>query len=194
MKGTEKKTNGKRKVSDLRGKLRQKNKDGSYYYRLTIANGQRKEFALKTADFEEACKKFSDDDSKTNGGYIVNPVTSGYAISLQDMRELENYNGFQEFKNLAFVVNKLKEGVVSDPMPMTTTENKDAFRLVMVKKVIPSHKANLTDDYSLIQSWALNQKNQETISAWIKNKAKKAFIRIDEDFADCDFQFEWVKK
>lgn len=144
--------------------------------------------------FEEACKKFSDDDSKTNGGYIVNPISSGYAISLQDIQELENYNGFQEFKNLAFVVNKLQEGVVSEPLPMTTTENKDAFRLVMVKKVIPSHKANLTDDYALIQSWALNKKNQDVISAWIRNKAKKAFIRIDEDFADCDFQFDWVKK
>jgi peptidyl-prolyl cis-trans isomerase SurA len=143
--------------------------------------------------FEEACKKFSDDDSKTNGGYIVNPM-GGYAISVQDIQELENYNGFQEFKNLAFVINKLEPGVVSDPLPMTTADNKDAFRLVMVKKAIPAHKANLTDDYALIQSWALNKKNQEVISAWIRNKAKKAFIRIDEDFADCDFQFEWVKK
>ena len=144
--------------------------------------------------FEEACKKFSDDDSKTNGGYIVNPIAGGYAISVQEIQELENYNGFQEFKNLAFVINRLGEGVVSDPLPMTTNDNKDAFRLIMVKKVVPSHKANLTDDYAMIQGWALNQKNQEVISAWIRNKAKKAFIRIDDDFADCDFQFEWAKK
>lgn len=144
--------------------------------------------------FEEACKAFSDDDSKVSGGYIVNPIEGGYGISLQEIQELENYNGFQEFKNLAFVINKLQPGVVSAPMPMTTADNKDAFRLVMVKKVVPSHQANLEDDYSMIQGWALNHKNQEVISAWIKNKAKKAFIRIDEDFADCDFQFEWVKK
>ena len=42
MKGVVKKINGKRKVSDLRGNLRQKAKGGSYYYRLTIANGQRR--------------------------------------------------------------------------------------------------------------------------------------------------------
>ena len=144
--------------------------------------------------FEEACKVFSDDDSKINGGFIGNPIEGGYGISLQEIQELENYNGFQEFKNLAFVINKLEPGVVSDPLPMVTTDNKDAFRLVMVKKVIPAHQANLEDDYALIQSWALNKKNQEVISAWIKNKAKKAFIRIDEDFSDCDFQFEWVKK
>lgn len=143
--------------------------------------------------FEEACKRFSDDDSKTNGGYILNPIAGGYPISLQEIQELENY-GFQEFKNLAFVINRLGEGVVSDPLPMVTSDNKDAFRLVMVKKVVPAHKANLTDDYSLIQGWAMNKKNQEVISAWIRNKAKKAFIRIDEDFVDCDFQFEWEKK
>ncbi|MBQ3709334.1 MAG: peptidylprolyl isomerase [Bacteroidales bacterium] len=143
--------------------------------------------------FEEACLKFSDDDSKTNGGYISNPM-GGNKISLQDIRELEQYNGFGEFKNLAFVVSRLEEGKVSDPLPMTTNDNKDAFRLVMVKKKIPAHKANLNDDYALIQSWALNQKNQEVTSEWIRNKVKKAFIRIDEDYCDCDFQFEWQKK
>lgn len=143
--------------------------------------------------FEEACKAFSDEDSKTNGGYIVNPAAGGYAITAQDIKMLEQY-GFSEFNNLAFVISRLEPGMVSDPLPMSTSDNKDAFRLVMVKKVVPSHEANLTDDYALIQGWALNKKNQDVISAWIRNKAKKAFIRVDEDFADCDFQFEWVKK
>ena len=140
--------------------------------------------------FEEACLKFSDDDSKTNGGYIGSPM-GGNRISLQDIQMLENYPSFGEFKNLAFVVSKLPLETVSDPLPMTTNDNKDAFRLVMVKNKIPAHKANLNDDYALIQSWALNQKNQEVVSAWIRNKAKKAFVRIDEDYRDCDFQFEW---
>lgn len=144
--------------------------------------------------FEEACKKFSDDDSKTNGGYIVNPMAGGYRIGVQDIQELEEYPGFAEFKNLAFVIGKLNEGVVSDPLPMTTSDNKDAFRLVMVKKKFDAHKANLEDDYWRIQTWALNQKNQEVIRDWIKDKAKKAFIRVDEDFVDCDFQFEWQRK
>ena len=41
-------------MKKLQGKLRQKAKGGNYYYRLTIANGIRKEFALKTADETEA--------------------------------------------------------------------------------------------------------------------------------------------
>lgn len=142
--------------------------------------------------FEEACKAFSDDESKTNGGNIVNPAYGGNRIALQDMQDFENY--FPEFKNLAFVVSRLKVGEVSDPVPMTTSESKDAFRLIMVKKKVEPHKANLTDDYWRVQTWALNDKNQKAIRQWIKNKAPKAFIRVDKDFADCGFQFEWSLK
>jgi len=144
--------------------------------------------------FEEACKKFSDDDSKTNGGYLVNPIGGGYRINIQEMQELGEYPSFGEFKNLAFVVGKLDVGVVSSPLPMTTNEGKDAFRLVMVKRKIDAHKANLEEDYSRIQTWALNDKNQTVIKNWIRAKAKKAFVRIDEDFADCNFQFDWQGK
>ncbi len=140
--------------------------------------------------FEEACKKFSDDDSKTNGGYISSPM-GGHRLGLQDIQELSEYPGFAEFKNLAFVISKLDVGKVSDPLPMMTNDNKDAFRLVMVKKKIDAHKANLEDDYWRIQTWALNHKNQTVIMDWIREKAKKAFIRIDEDYNGCDFQFNW---
>ena len=55
------KTNGvrrsRKRLKQLRGKLRQKDKDGPYYYRLMVADGVRKEFSLKTSDFEEACRK-----------------------------------------------------------------------------------------------------------------------------------------
>ena len=133
--------------------------------------------------------KFSDDDSKTNGGYITNPAVGGNRLGADDIHEMGEY--FPEFKNLSFVISKLEVGVVSDPVPMTTNDNQDAFRLVMVKNKIPAHKANLTDDYWRIQSWALNQKNQTVIQRWIKEKKKKAYIRIDDDYADCDFQFDW---
>ena len=139
--------------------------------------------------FEEACKKFSDDDAKTNGGCIVNPAYGGNRIGMQDLPELEAY--FPELKNLSFVISRLEEGEVSDPLPMTTSDNNDAFRLVMVKKKIPAHKVNLKDDYWRVQNWALNEKNQAVLRDWIKDKAKKAFIRIDEDYAGCDFQFDW---
>ena len=50
-------------MSQLRGKLRQKVKNGPYYYRLMVSNGVRKEFSLKTCDFEEACRKAAELDA-----------------------------------------------------------------------------------------------------------------------------------
>ncbi|MBE6391467.1 MAG: hypothetical protein E7042_04610 [Lentisphaerae bacterium] len=52
-----------KRMKELRGKLRKKTKGGNYYYRLTITNGIRKEFALKTANEEEAIQKAADLDA-----------------------------------------------------------------------------------------------------------------------------------
>ncbi len=139
--------------------------------------------------FEEACKKFSDDDSKSNGGYLTNAVSGGNWLSLQDLQELEG--SYPEYKNLAFVISRLNVGEVSDPLPMTTNENNDAFRLVMVKRKTEAHQANLKDDYSLIQNWALGQKRQEAIGKWVKDKAAKAYIRLDENYKNNDFYYDW---
>ena len=139
--------------------------------------------------FEEACKKYSDDDSKNNGGYLSNAATGGNWLSLQDMKELEEY--YPEYKNLDFVISRLEVGVVSDPVPMTTNENNDAFRLVMVKRKTEAHQANLKEDYSLIQNWALSQKRQQAIGKWVSNKAAKAYIRLDEAYKDYGFYYDW---
>ena len=50
-------------MKELRGKLRQKQKGGPYYYRLTVANGLRKEFALKTSVEAEAIQRATDIDA-----------------------------------------------------------------------------------------------------------------------------------
>ena len=50
-------------MKKLQGKLRQKNSKGNYYYRLTVANGIRKEFALKTTDETEAIQRAEELDS-----------------------------------------------------------------------------------------------------------------------------------
>ena len=139
--------------------------------------------------FEEACKKYSDEDSKNNGGYLTNAATGGNWLSLQDMQGLEQE--YPEYKNLAFVVSRLDVGEISDPVPMNTNENNDAFRLIMVKDKTEAHQANLKEDYNLIQSWALAQKRQEAIGKWVSNKAAKAYIRLDDAYKDSEFYYDW---
>jgi len=58
-------TNDNRKTRriELRGQLRQRTTNGVYSYRLTVANGTRKEFFLRTSNYDEAVRKASDLDS-----------------------------------------------------------------------------------------------------------------------------------
>lgn len=130
--------------------------------------------------FDEAVRKFSDEKDRISGGILVNPNTGS---TLFDASELD--------QQVSFTVNKMKVGELSEPVPMKTTENKDAYRLLYLKRKTSPHKANLKDDYTLIRDLAMQQKREEIINKWIANKSQKAYIRVIDDFKDCDFMFDW---
>ena len=64
-----------KRMKELRGKLRKKAKGGNYYYRLTITNSVRKEFALKTTDEAEAIQSASPQVTSPGVSFIL-PVGS----------------------------------------------------------------------------------------------------------------------
>lgn len=130
--------------------------------------------------FEEAVRSFSDEKDRINGGILVNPVTGG---TLFDASELD--------QQVSVVVNKMKVGEMSVPVPMKTSDNKDACRLIYLNKKTEPHKANLKDDYTLLRDMAIQKKRAEIINKWIANKSSKAYIKVCDDFRDCDFRFEW---
>ena len=130
--------------------------------------------------FDEAVRKFSDEKDKTSGGVLVNPKDGS---TLFDASELD--------QQVSVTVNRMKVGDISSPVPMKTSDNKDAYRILYLKKKTEPHKANLKDDYSLIREWAMQQKREEAINKWIANKSQKAYIKVIDDFRDCDFMFDW---
>ncbi len=130
--------------------------------------------------FDEAVRRFSDEKDRINGGILVNPMTGG---TLFDASELD--------QQVSVVVNKMKVGDMSAPVPMKTSDNKDACRLIYLKKKTEPHKANLKDDYTVIRDLAMQKKREEIISKWIENKSGKAYIKVCDEFKDCDFKFGW---
>lgn len=130
--------------------------------------------------FDEAVVKFSDEDDKVNGGYLVNSNTGSTLFSAEDLDQ-----------QVSVVVNRLQVGEVSNPVPMKTKNDKDAYRLLIIKRKTTPHKANLKDDYALIQQWTMQKLRQEAINKWIETKSKKAYVKISDDYCDCDFQFDW---
>ena len=130
--------------------------------------------------FDDAVRKFSDEKDRMSGGLLVNPVTGG---TLFDASELD--------QQVSVTVNRMKVGDISAPVPMKTSDNKDAYRLLYLKRKTAPHKANLKDDYTLIRDWAMQQKREEVINKWIENNSKKAYIKVIDDFRECDFMFDW---
>lgn len=130
--------------------------------------------------FDEAVRKFSDENDKISGGILVNPNTGS---TLFDASELD--------QQVSFTINRMQVGELSEPVPMKTDDNKDAYRLLYLKRKTVPHKANLKDDYTLIRDWAMQQKREEIINKWIANNSQKAYIKVIDDFKDCDFMFDW---
>jgi len=130
--------------------------------------------------FENAALKNSDDPGKSGGGYIINPYTG---TTWFEMDQLE--------PQLSFVINKLDVGQISTPVPTQTEEGEEAFRLVKLKARTEPHRANLTDDYSLITDWALMKKKEEKIIEWVNKNVENAYIMIIDDYKNCEFDFNW---
>jgi peptidyl-prolyl cis-trans isomerase SurA len=140
-----------------------------------------REIRLGTLSFDDAAARFSDDaDSKNNGGIMVNPASGSTFFEISQMDQ-----------SLFFVVDKLKEGEISEPVLVRSGEKKEAYRIVMLRSRTKPHVANLDDDYQKIMSAAENEKREKRVQDWISRKRKSFYVRIDPMFQDCDFVNDW---
>ena len=132
--------------------------------------------------FDEAVLQYSDGENKNNGGLLINPMTGTTGFEVSDLDP-----------QVSFVIDKLKVGEISKPALMETEDGKQAYRLLYLKKRTLPHRANMREDYDKIQSWALENKRAEAFQEWIAKKAAKTYIRINDKFRQCDFEFGWFE-
>jgi len=132
--------------------------------------------------FEEAAEKYSDDENgKTSGGLMINPQSG---TSNFEVEELD--------PNSFFVIDKLKVGEVSTPTKLPTQDGKQVYKLIKLKSRSTPHVANLREDYQRISNIALQLKQNKAINDWITKKRKNVYVKIDEEFATCQFKHVWV--
>ena len=63
-----------------------------------------------------------------------------------------------------------------------------------MRKRIDGHKATVTDDFQVLKEVVLNKRRSEAIHEWVVNKIKNTYVRLNENYRDCDFEFEgWVR-
>ncbi|MCH7827897.1 MAG: peptidylprolyl isomerase, partial [Bacteroidetes bacterium] len=89
-----------------------------------------------TMTFDEAAEKFSDDEeTRMNGGKLINPQTGSTKFEPSQMDPM-----------LLFTIDKMKLGQVSEPVLMRMADGKEAYRLVKLIKRTDPHCASLKQD------------------------------------------------
>ena len=134
-----------------------------------------------TLSFEQLAIKYSEEESKNNGGKIVNPQTGSSSFVLDEL----------EF-SVSSTINGLKENDHSKPTVFMSIDGRKGCRIIYVDRIIEEHKANLKVDYDRIQTVALQEIKANAINEWKKDKIKNTYIDIKDDF-DCVWNDNWKK-
>ena len=62
-----------------------------------------------------------------------------------------------------------------------------------LKSRIPGHKATITEDYQRLKSVVLEKLQNEKIQKWIAEKQKTTYVRINDKWKNCDFEYPgWI--
>lgn len=137
--------------------------------------------------FEQAASFLSDDkDTRNNNGLMANTTESGRTSKFQ-LRNLPS--------EIARVVDTLKVGEVSAPFQMINEKNGKLVCVVAkLKSRVEMHRATITEDFQTMKNIVLAKRKEEFIKDWIKDKTKNTYIRINDRYKNCNFEYQgWVK-
>ncbi len=135
--------------------------------------------------FEEAATRFSmDKDSRNNGGVVLNPNDGSVRMQLSDIPA-----------EIAKAIQGLEVGQFSKPFQMVDEKRgKETWRIVKLKARHEPHRANMQDDYSLLQNLMEERKKKDVLDQWIKDHQRDIYVNISPEWRDCKFQYAgWLK-
>ncbi len=134
--------------------------------------------------FAEVALEISDEiETKFEGGKLINPETQDFNFELTKM-DPELYSQ----------IEKLKDGDVSIVLRDEDRLNPVKFKILTVTDRIDEHEANFATDYIKIQALALQNKKLKEIEKWQNTKIDDTYIKIANEYKDCEFYSNWLKK
>ena len=136
--------------------------------------------------FDEAVALLSDDkDTRNNRGLMSNNSEAG-RTSRFEMKDLPT--------EVARQVEQLSVDQVSEPFTMVNSRGKTVCAIVKLKSRTPAHRANIQEDFQVLSTVVLNKRREDTVREWVKNKIKSTYVKMDDRYRNCDFEYEgWVK-
>lgn len=134
--------------------------------------------------FEEATVVSQDKDTRNNHGRMVNAESNSTRFEMSQLPQ-----------EVAKKINDMEVGEISDAFVMTDPKrNCDIVALVKLTARIPAHKANLSDDYQTIKGMYENAAKQRMVDEWIAKKIKDTYVKIEDNWIDCEFEHDgWLK-
>ena len=136
--------------------------------------------------FDEAATFISDDkDTRSSKGLMANTSEAGRTSKFR-MQDLPT--------EIARVVDTLKVGQVSDAFQMINSKGKTVTSIVKLKSRVDGHRATITEDFQAMKNVVLLKRRQEYLKDWVKNKLKTIYVRMNDRYKDCQFEYEgWIK-
>jgi peptidyl-prolyl cis-trans isomerase SurA len=137
--------------------------------------------------FEDAVSIFSDDkDTRNNNGLMFNVLQEGQRTSRFKLADLP--------AEVAKTVDTLQVGGVSQPFQMINERGKSVCAIVKLKNRTEGHKATITEDFQVMKNLVLAKRREQVIHDWVVKRIKSTYVRINEDYRNCKFEYEgWVR-
>ena len=135
--------------------------------------------------FNDAVQFSNDKNTRKNFGLMSNEMTLSPRFELQELPQ-----------EVARVVYEMNVGDISAPFVMIDRKTgKEICAIVKLKARIEGHKANPSEEYQVIKDVMIAKMKQQKLEEWIKKKQETTYVRINENWCDCEFQYPgWVKK
>ncbi len=137
--------------------------------------------------FEIAAIVYSQDPKSAINGGKMSDENSGALYFDKDLLKPADYA----------VLKDMNIGDISAPFESLDNEGRNGntiYKIIKLEEIIPSHTANIKDDFSVIQNIANLSRQTAKVDEFIEEKQSKTYIVIDDMFKKCDFEREgWVK-
>ncbi len=138
--------------------------------------------------FEDAASLISDDKDTRNAKGLLSTdmMKTGKTSSKFRMQDLP--------PEIAKVVDTMKVGQISKSFKMINQRGKTVCVIAKLKNRIDGHKATVTEDFQILKDVVLNKRREDRIHQWVVDKIKSTYTRLNDDYKDCQFEFEgWIK-
>jgi len=136
--------------------------------------------------FDAGASVISDDkDTRNNHGLMSNATQEGRTSRFK-LAELP--------PEIAKAVDRMEVGDISKPFRMINERGKTVCAIAKLKSRTEGHKATITEDFQILKNVVLNKRREEVLHNWVVNRIKSTYVRINERYRNCNFEYEgWVR-